>query len=373
MADYVSRLALDHVRSWSSLVLDFDPGVTVLLGRNGIGKTNVVEALEFLSIGSSSRSSSSKFLIQKGQSAATIRARADVRSGSHIMQVTIPQRGVLRSRLDNGKSQYFRDIAGLLRVISFSPSDQQLASGEPARRRRFLDQTSIMMMPQYYSLLQQCQQIAHQRIAVLKQIKEHTSEKWSESELEIWTDQFIQLGIKITQARARAVSALNPLFSQLYRDFSGHNDEAQLVYQPSLSEVIHNDAAQETLYQQLHDHFIRIQAGEIARTTNLIGPQRDELLLLLDGNPAREFASNGELWTLGLAMRLAQFRFITENSLIGYPILVLDDVFAQLDNKRRERIFAFAEAQQQVFITAAAEGDVPHGNGHYLNLEEFSN
>ena len=385
MSDVVSRLALDRFRSWSRTVVDFEPGVNVLYGRNGIGKTNLVEALEFLSVGSSPRTSAAKYLVQHGQTNAVIRANAaETRDGcargsagpgadsvwAHTLQVTIPVRGAVRSRVDSGPSKYFRDIAGMVRVVAFGPQDQQLASGDPAGRRRFLDQSATLMFPEYYAALQRFRQIARQRAAV--------------------ADRF------------------NGLFARTYVGFAGGGRaDARLEYRPSFAEALESGPAEAK--QRIAQHFQRIYPGEVSRETNLIGPQRDEMLVVLDGEPAREFASNGELWTIGLAMRLAQFQYLSGNvprettsmgALAGtagalvsgaparpagsarndarpaennHPILVLDDVFAQLDESRRERILDFAGRQGQVFLTAAAKGDVPSGSGwHGIDVEKYA-
>ena len=515
MSDVVSRLALDRFRSWSQIVVDFEPGVNVLYGRNGIGKTNLVEALEFLSVGSSPRASAAKYLVQHGQTNAVIRANAtktrggcvcgfagvgisgrgfgsestsidgaDVGGASvweHTLQVTIPVRGAVRSRVDSGSSKYFHDIAGMVRVVAFGPQDQQLAAGDPAGRRRFLDQSATLMFPEYYATLQRFHQIARQRAAVLHSFGESglgfagdlrsassgsagvesVRRRMAAAELEAWTSQFIDAGMALTRMRAAVVDRFNGLFAQTYADFAGgvapsgsvdsrgaHAD-ARLKYQPSFTEALESDSGEAK--QRIAQHFQRIYPGEVSRETNLIGPQRDEMLIVLDGEPAREFASNGELWAIGLAMRLAQFQYLsgnvsretvsvdaptdtastpifkpiaangtplqppgsarngtqqTESRLAdsqkdlrkqdlrkpnsgtaddvdnfitpphgesNYPILVLDDVFAQLDEFRRERILDFAEHQGQVFLTVAAKGDVPSGSAwHGINVEKYA-
>ena len=444
MNDVVSRLALDRFRSWSRTVVDFEPGVNVLYGRNGIGKTNLVEALEFLSVGSSPRTSAAKYLVQHGQTNAVIRANAaETRDGcargfagadsawAHTLQVTIPVRGAVRSRVDSGPSKYFRDIAGMVRVVAFGPQDQQLASGDPAGRRRFLDQSATLMFPEYYAALQRFRQTARQRAAVLRGLgeaglgfagdstgassgsagpagMEPVGRRMAMAELEAWTSQFIDAGMAVTRMRAAVADRFNGLFARTYAGFAGGGRaDARLKYRPSFAEALESGPTEAK--QRIAQHFQRIYPGEVSRETNLIGPQRDEMLIVLDGEPAREFASNGELWAIGLAMRLAQFQYLSgnvprETTSIGAsaetagalvsdvparpagsarndarpaensrPILVLDDVFAQLDESRRERILDFAEHQGQVFLTVAAKGDVPSESGwHGIDVEKYA-
>ncbi|MCI1935283.1 MAG: DNA replication and repair protein RecF [Bifidobacteriaceae bacterium] len=401
----IDRLALDHFRSWSQTVLDFSPGINVLVGKNGIGKTNIVEAIEFLATGASHRASASKYLVQRGETKATVRANVFHRTNSaeieslKTIEVTIPQRGAIRSRIDSGPSRYFRDIAGTVKAVLFSPRDQQLVSGNPADRRSFLDSAATMMFPDYYSLLQRFRQIAKQRTAVLKRIADFTPQQrasnqgMSMTELEVWTSQFIDVGIEITQRRQRVVTDLSVPFTRIYNELAHGEGFATLHYVPSFAEVVSvkepqsvtdtdTEAAMmdvsnsiderstteinlsetdkklvhDSIKQGIAEHFQRLYPGEVARGVNLIGPHRDDLLVSLDGEPAQEFASNGELWTLGLALKMAQFDYVANDDT---PVLILDDVFAQLDESRRQQILAFAAHQQQVFITVAAHSDIP--------------
>lgn len=383
----VDRLALDGFRSWDHLVADFSPGVNVLVGRNGIGKTNIVEAMEFLSVGSSHRASASRWLVRRGGRRAVIRANVRIGDGSGEgtvvparLQATIPARGAVRARLNDDPAGYLGDIAGLLKVVLFSPADEQLVSGEPRLRRELLNQTCVLMDPAYYPLLQRFRQSARQRSAVLRRLQEGFGQEEDRgsalAELEAWTSQFTALGIAVTQARAKAVDALTPLAAQIYRRLADGADDLRLVYQPSFAEVTEtagpedNDSEDDSsktddstvpdmsaVRTALARHFQRLYPGEVARGTSLIGPQRDDLGLLLDGQPAREGASNGEMWTIALALRMAQYRWLAARG--PRPVLVLDDVFSQLDEHRRAQILAFARSCGQVFITVAARSDIP--------------
>ncbi len=386
----VDRLALDGFRSWDHLIADFSPGVNVLVGRNGIGKTNIVEAMEFLSVGSSHRASASRWLVCRGSRRAVIRANVRIGDGSGDgpvvsarLQATIPARGAVRARLNDDPAGYLGDIAGLLKVVLFSPADEQLVSGEPRLRREFLNQTCVLMDPAYYPLLQRFRQSARQRSAVLRRLQEGLGQEEDRGSalagLEAWTAQFTALGIAVTQARARAVDALTPLAARIYRHLADGADDLRLVYQPSFAEVTEaagsessedhdseddvgktDDSAvpdMSAVRTALAQHFQRLYPGEVARGTSLIGPQRDDLGLLLDGQPAREGVSNGEMWTIALALRMAQYRWLAARG--PRPVLVLDDVFSQLDEHRRAQILAFARSCGQVFITVAARSDIP--------------
>lgn len=364
----VDRLALDGFRSWKHLVVDFSPRVNVLVGRNGIGKTNIVEAMEFLSVGSSHRASATRWLVERGAAHATIRANARIAQdgedpGKQVrLQATLPARGAVRTRINDGPSRYFGDIAGLLKVVLFSPSDEQLVSGAPALRRDLLDQTCVLMDPGYYRVVQQFRQTARQRAAILRRLQEgfgsDEEQQSALAELEAWTAQFTGFGIQVTHAREKAVRALAPLVTSIYRELSGGQDEVVPVYRPSFEEVATAADLQEA-QQQIARHFQRLYAGEVARGASLIGPQRDDVELLLDGEPARQTASNGEMWTIALCLRMAQYRWLAARG--PQPLLVLDDVFSQLDERRRAQILDFARGCGQVFITVAARSDIPGG------------
>jgi DNA replication and repair protein RecF len=439
-AVYISRLALDHFRSWEHCVADFAPGVNILHGVNGLGKTNIVEAIEVLSTGSSHRTSSSLPLVERGAASATIRANVSEADNRRIAaaeadganlngvdtgdsridaaenggatrdgtgdggrsrtlrtttyEATIAARGANRARINGGSSLYLRDIVGRIPSVSFTPEDQRLVTSDPAMRRRFLDQAGALLIPGYMNRLQTCTRIAKQRAALLKQLERSEGDTNAAlSGLEIWTGQFIEAGIALTVDRNSIIDALSEPFVAIYDRLAGdkpvdgserrsaRQDEqaqkmqpqslqttqpvhaahtARIGYEPSFAEVF--DGEDGDAAAAISRHFQRIYPGEVARGLNLIGPHRDDMALELEGMPAREFASNGEMWTMALALKMALFEVVVRTSGVT-PIVILDDVFAQLDETRRRQILAFATAQQQVFITVAARSDIPDLSG----------
>lgn len=360
---HVSRLALDHFRSWGQCVLDFAPGVNVLQGANGLGKTNIVEAIEVLSTGSSHRTSASLPLIQRGFPSATIRANVEHDARTTTFEVTVAARGANRGRINGGASLYMRDIVGQVPSVAFVPEDQRLVAGEPAGRRGLLDQAGALLEPGYLGLTQQLSRIGRQRAALLKQLGDGTGRDAALSGLEIWTGQFIEIGVALTRRRVALVERLAPRFAELYASLAPGGGEAKLAYAPSFEEVLASDAPEALISQ----HFQRIYPGEVARGVNLIGPQRDDLTIELDGFPARDYASNGEQWTMALALKMALYETVAA-ALGVKPIVILDDVFAQLDDARRAQILEFARGQGQVLVTVAAPGDMPGGLDTDANL-----
>lgn len=363
---HITRLALDHFRSWEQCVVDLQPGVNILSGANGLGKTNIVEAIEVLSTGSSHRATGSLPLVEKGATTATVRVNVEGDSdggteGVTTYEATIAAKGSNRARINGGTSRYMRDIVGDIPCVTFMPEDQRLIAGDPASRRTFLNQAGTQLIPEYAEHLQTCTHIAKQRAALLKQLGNRDRADMSSnmtdaalSGLEVWTGQFIDVGVVLTQIRADIIARLNDPFTRIYAQLAGLDQQAGLEYEPSFDEVL--------LYEQpkpeISKHFQRLYPGEVARGQNLIGPTRDDLTITLNGMPAREFASNGEMWTLALALKMALYELITEDRGMK-PIVILDDVFAQLDESRRSQILDFACQQNQVIITVAAIGDIP--------------
>ena len=367
----------------------------MLVGANGLGKTNIVEAIEVLSTGSSHRVNSSVPLVRAKQKQATIRLNLvkDQEEEATTYEVTIPVRGANRARINSGKSMYMRDVVGKVRSATFSPEDQQLVSAEPSIRRRFLDQAGTQLIGAYYETLSRFNQIAKQRAALLKQLSQQSAAGMDPnatlSGLEIWTSQFIDAGVALTEQRARVVQQISEPFARIYRSLAGGDQRAAIRYTPSFAEAITpvNDLAEEhevigadsanstnrtnEIRLQISRHFQRIYPGEVVQARNLIGPHRDDLTILLNDLPARDYASNGEMWTLALALKMALFETLSEVDGQS-PILILDDVFAQLDESRRRQIVEFCANRDQVLITMAAYSDLPQDAASKARLIEVS-
>lgn len=381
---YISRLALDHFRSWDACVLDFDKGINILQGHNGLGKTNIVESVEVLSTGSSQRTTSTGPLIQRGNTTAVIRANI-VDNGVTTLEMSIHARGANRMRVNSGPSRMMRDVLGTVSCVSFSPQDQHLVTEDPTARRLFLNQAGTQLNIHYDSILHKVRHIAQQRVALLKQLNHNNQSNNSFnhqasvegitvdpnaaalSGLEVWTGQFIEAGSELTLQRMNIVKQLNENFSDIYRQLSGNQGTAELIYKPSFEEVLQSEHP----FDEISAHFQRIFQGELARGFNLIGPQRDDLEFSLDGYPAREYASNGEQWTMAIALKMSLYQTL-QTSKGEHPIIILDDVFAQLDEVRRKQIIDFASAQHQVLITVAAASDIPElGDANIIDVQQL--
>lgn len=383
---YVSKLALDHFRSWSNCVLDFSPKINILLGSNGLGKTNIVESLEVISTGTSHRVSSLIPLIEINHNCATIRANVKdfnntfnsntLDSSNDLDETTfelsINLKGANRARINGKKSLYMKDIVGLVPCVSFTPRDQNLIVSDPTVRRTFIDQAGALLIPNYLPILQEYNHIAKQRSALLKSLSNNYSPNSMNnyntvSDLEVWTAKFIETGIILTKLRKQIIELLNNVFSNIVKHLSNSSNFASIEYNPSFSEIDFSENNFEDDFEENNDnsirlaiseHFQRIYNGEVARGYNLIGPHRDDFTIFLNDYNAKEFASNGESWTLALALKMALFKSLEKKN-GKKPIVILDDVFAQLDESRRKQILEFAKNQDQVFITVASLSDIP--------------
>lgn len=392
---YISLLALDHFRSWNHCIIKCNPTLNILYGINGLGKTNIVEAIEVISTGTSHRSSATLPLIERGFTSATIRLNVENLNfndsnscdsdscDSNTYEATLTNRGANRARINSGKSVYMRDIVGIIPSVSFTPRDQFLVSGDPSQRRTFLDQACSLLIPGYAKNLQEYKHIAKQRTALLKQLGNNSSQNYSYREnsfennsensslylnnalsgLEVWTGRFIEVGIFITQSRQKVVDELSKYFSSVVENITYSKQKANIVYNPSFEEVGKNndEISLKNYASKISEHFQRLYAGEVSRGCNLIGPHRDDFSLLLDGFDAKDFASNGESWTLALALKMSLLKAL-ENKNQQKPIIILDDVFAQLDENRRLEILKFIKNQGQVFITVASLNDIPQNS-----------
>lgn len=418
---HISLIALDNFRSWNHCVIDCNPDINVFYGNNGLGKTNIVEAIEVISTGVSHRTSLTTPLIKKGNSSATIRFNVNnLNSLSDLnntfknknlldneklndscndscneictYEVTLNSRGANRARINSGKSIYMRDVVGLIPSVSFTPRDQFLVLGDPSNRRTFLDQAGVLLISGYSRLIQEYKHIAKQRTALLKQLS-NNSVNVSLSSLEIWTGRLIEVGISITKNRIKIIKELSKYFSSIISEITSCKQNANIIYNPSFEEVfdVFSDANGEnncnldcnvdgvfcrdtngevsvgeknsdylfkSCASKISEHFQRIYAGEVARGCNLIGPHRDDFSIELDGFDARDFASNGESWTIALALKMSLFKALEDKN-NQKPIIILDDVFSQLDESRRLQIVNFIRNKGQVFITVASLSDIP--------------
>jgi DNA replication and repair protein RecF len=375
----LSHLSLLDFRNYRAAEVGFVPGSNVVVGRNGQGKTNLVEAVGYLATLGSHRVSSDQSLIRHGADAAIVRARLEHEGREVTAELQLNRVGANRAQLNRSPVRP-REIARYLTTVLFAPEDLAIVRGEPGGRRRFLDELLIQRTPRLAGVIADYERVLRQRNTLLKTARSSGAVEKSLSTLEVWDERMIALGTEIVLARHRLVRALEPELVAAYEGIAGAGHPVRLGESLSaLGADAEADAgsspfAEDPDPEEVREAYARTIAdrrrAELDRGVSLVGPHRDDLVLELNGLPARSTASHGESWSYALALRLAAAEVLRRESNGGDPIVVLDDVFAELDERRRQRLATAIEGYEQVLITAAVEGDVPPALlGHRVRIE----
>jgi DNA replication and repair protein RecF len=358
-AMYVRHLSVVDFRSWSVADLPLEPGANVLIGRNGAGKTNLVEALGYLATLSSHRVTADVPLIARGAERAIVRA-AVVSAGRELMlEVEITAGRANRARINRAPVTRARDILGVLRTVLFAPEDLALVRGDPSERRKFLDDVLIMRTPRLAGVRSDYDRVLKQRSALLKSAGPRRRSPGADlSTLDVWDEHLAAAGASLLLARLELVTEITPHVVAAYADLAPASAPIDLAYRSSLGEAMPGVGRTEAdLQAALLAEMTRLRQQELERGVCLVGPHRDDLELRLADGPAKGYASHGESWSLALALKLGGFSLLRSDGVD--PVLVLDDVFAELDTSRRDRLTELVADADQVLITAAVLGDVP--------------
>jgi DNA replication and repair protein RecF len=361
---HVSRLSLTDFRSYPQVDLDLAPGICVLVGPNGQGKTNLVEAVGYVATLGSHRVATDGPLVRLGAEQAVVRVQV-VRGGrSALVEVEINPGRANRARVNRAPVPRAREVLGLLRTVLFAPEDLALVKGDPSERRRFLDDLLVQRTPRLAGVRADYDRVLKQRNALLKSsgVARRRNEAEVERTLEVWDTHLAALGADLVAARLDLIDSLQPHAAAAYDAVSSGGDPMGLEYVSSLRAA---GAApltpdRDLLQAEILEAVARRRREELDRGVTLVGPHRDELLLRLGPTPAKGYASHGESWSVALALRLASYDLLRDDTDgDGEPVLVLDDVFAELDTRRRERLAALVAPAEQVLVTAAVPADVP--------------
>jgi DNA replication and repair protein RecF len=359
----VERLELVDFRNHDALTVDLPAGVSVLAGANGVGKTNLLEAIGYLATLGSHRVGQDASLVRAGADAALIRAVA-IREGRRV-QVDVelrPGSGV-RGRVNGAAVPRARDVLGVVRATMFAPEDLGLVRGDPEERRRFLDVLATQRLPRYLGSRQDYDRVLRQRNTLLRSAGGRLPAAGLAT-LDVWDEKLAMAGAEIWAERLRLVAALTPLVTRAYQQLAARDDPVEATYVSSLGGPAELDAEPAKLGQALRERLLADRPREIERGITLSGPHRDDLALTLRELPARTHASHGEAWSLALALRLAAHRLLAEEG--EEPVLLLDDVFAELDQRRRAQVANVARAAEQALVTAAVTEELPAGFGRVV-------
>jgi len=350
---YVRRLELVDFRSYPRVVVDLEPGAGIFVGPNGVGKTNLVEALGYLATLSSHRVALDAPLVRVGASRAVVRALV-VHSGRElVVELQIEPGKANKARLGRAPATRARDILGALRLVLFAPEDLALVRGDPDGRRRFLDDLLVARQPRFAGVRADYERVLKQRNALLRSAYLTRRVRGSGgdlSTLDVWDAHLAQHGAQLWAARLELVAALAPLVGSAYEAVAAGRGAARISY---ASKTEAGDELEKVLAAALRES----RPSEVERGVTLVGPHRDDLALLLGELPAKGYASHGESWSFALALRLAAYELLRADGV--EPVLVLDDVFAELDSGRRERLAQLVAGADQVLVTCAVDADVP--------------
>lgn len=357
---YVRRLELVDFRSYERVGVDLEPGPNVLIGANGVGKTNLVEALGYVATLDSHRVATDAPLVRLGAAAAVIRCAVVHEGRELLIELEIVPGKANRARLGRSPARRARDVLGALRLVLFAPEDLELVRGDPAERRRYLDDLLVTRQPRYAGVRADYERVVKQRNALLRTAylarKTGGSRGGDLSTLAVWDTHLAQHGAELLAGRLELVAALTPHVAKAYDAVAAGRGAAGIAYRPSVP-LAEPTTDRAVLTEALASALAEQRSAEIERGTTLVGPHRDDLALTLGPLPAKGYASHGESWSYALALRLAGYDLLRADGI--EPVLVLDDVFAELDAGRRERLAGLVGGASQLLVTCAVDDDVP--------------
>jgi DNA replication and repair protein RecF len=359
---YLSRLALTDFRSYAAADVELAPGVSTFTGANGQGKTNLVEAAAYVATFGSHRVATDAPLIRHGAQRAILRAAVTSTERDNLVEIEINQGKANRVRLNRVPLPRPREALGTLRCVLFAPEDLAIVKGDPDQRRRYLDELLVATRPRFAGVRADYDRVLRQRTALLKSAKaaRFTGQGGgggaAPSALEVWDDHLVASGAELTAGRLELTAALRPLAAKAYAAVSGEDMTAGMSYRQSGRED-EPAADRAALAEGLRESLARVRRAELERGVCLVGPHRDDIELRIGELPARGYASHGESWSLALALRLAAYDLLRSGG--DDPVLMLDDVFAELDSGRRESLAGLVSGAEQVLVTAAVPADVP--------------
>lgn len=369
----VTHLSLTDFRNYETAELDLAAGPNLFVGSNGQGKTNLVEALGYLSTLGSHRVSTDHAMIRAGEACAIVRARLENGGRAVLAEVQINRVGANRAQV-NRSAIKTRELPRYFSSVLFAPEDLALVRGDPSGRRRFLDELMVLRAPRMSAVIADYDRVLRQRNTLLKSARVAGLRGAALSTLDVWDDRLVGLGSEIIEARGNLVAELLPEVRAAYTSIAGTDHNASLVSSLSILSSgeddgpVPEDLASSESRTRLNASdaasafrtaLARLRRAELERGLTLAGPHRDDLVLSLNNLPARGYASHGESWSLALSLKLASAAVLRRDTSSGDPVLILDDVFAELDESRRGRLADAVDGFEQVLITAAVQGDVP--------------
>ena len=355
---YVRHLALHDFRSWAELDLELTPGRTVFVGPNGFGKTNLVEALWYCATLGSHRVATDAPLIRAGSERAIVSTIVVSEGRELAVDLEITAGRANKGRLNRSPVRSTREVLGAVRAVLFAPEDLTLVRGDPGERRRYLDELATVRRPRIAAIRADYDKVLRQRTALLKSATggRYRADPGLLETLDVWDGHLAAHGAELMAARLELVNQLAPEVEKAYQLLAPASRPAAIAYRASI-DLPEGSSDTAVLAAALLEELARRRSAELERGMCLVGPHRDDLELRLGEQPAKGFASHGESWSMALSLRLASYELLRAEG--SEPVLILDDVFAELDNSRRRALAGVAAGAEQVLITAAVGEDIP--------------
>ena len=372
---FIKHLSLASFRNYKNAEIALQPGVNLLVGPNGQGKTNLVEAIRYLSTLSSHRVAGYLPLIKQDEPQAAVRAMASHADRDILIELELNRDSANKARVHKSPVPRVRDILGLVNSVTFAPEDLDIVKRDPTNRRAFIDELVVQVWPRFAGVYSDYERVLKQRNTLLKTARQTGAKGSALSTLDAWDQSLVSYGSEIIAARVDLVERLRPHLFEAYQSIAIANNEPRILVKSSLLGTTipsgwgDDDDAEDLEYIQTADRteiealysakLATVRNKELERGITLVGPHRDDLVLMLGTLPAKGYASHGESWSYALALRLASIALLSAETRTGDPILILDDVFAELDAGRRARLAGMVAGNEQVLITAAVAEDVP--------------
>jgi DNA replication and repair protein RecF len=372
---FIKHLSLASFRNYKNAEIALQPGVNLLVGPNGQGKTNLVEAIRYLSTLSSHRVAGYLPLIQQDETQAAVRAMASHADRDILIELELNRDSPNKARVNKSPVPRVRDILGLVNSVTFAPEDLDIVKRDPTNRRAFIDELVVQVWPRFAGVYSDYERVLKQRNTLLKTARQTGAKGSALSTLDAWDQSLIAYGSEIIAARVDLVERLRPHLFEAYQSIAIANNEPRILVKSSLLGTAipsgwgDDDDTEDLEYIQTADRaeiealyaakLATVRNKELERGITLVGPHRDDLVLMLGSLPTKGYASHGESWSYALALRLASIALLRAETRTGDPILILDDVFAELDSGRRARLAGMVAENEQVLITAAVAEDIP--------------
>lgn len=374
---FIKHLSLAHFRNYEIAEVELQKGVNLFVGPNGQGKTNLVEAIRYLSTLSSHRVAGYIPMIRQGAAQAVVRALASHDDRDVLLELELNRENPNKARINKSPAQKVRDVLGYVNSVTFAPEDLDIIKRDPSNRRAFIDELVVQVWPRFAGVYGDYDRVLKQRNTLLKTARQTGAKGSALSTLDAWDQSLVAYGAEIIAARVDLIERLRPHLFSAYQSIAIANNEPKILIKSSLlsATIAHylddeenSDYAEAEFLNtgdrvELEELFrLKLQSvrnKELERGITLVGPHRDDLVLLLGTLPAKGYASHGESWSYALALRLASIALLRAETRSGDPVLILDDVFAELDAGRRERLASMVKENEQVLITAAVAEDIP--------------